>query len=45
MVCPLGQPARLRQEHPVVLPQVTHFRHVPFRTSVKLPQSLQESPS
>jgi hypothetical protein len=45
MACPLGRPAKPRQEHPVVLPQVTHFKHVPFRTSVKLPHSLQESPS
>ncbi len=32
-------------EQPLVAPQVVHFRHVPLRTSVKLPQSLQESPS
>lgn len=32
-------------EHPVVLPQVSHFMHVPFRTSVKLPHSLHISPS
>lgn len=32
-------------EHPVVLPQVSHFRHVPFRTSVKLAHSGQASPT
>lgn len=32
-------------EHPVVLPQVSHFMQVPFRTSVKLPHSLHISPS
>jgi len=32
-------------EHPVVLPHVSHFMHVPFRTSVKLPHSLHISPS
>ncbi len=32
-------------EQPLVAPQVVHFMHVPLRTSVKLPQSLQESPS
>jgi hypothetical protein len=32
-------------EQPVVLPQVMHFRQVPLRTRVKLPQSSQESPS
>jgi hypothetical protein len=38
----LGQCAH---EHPVVLPHVSHFKHVPFRTSVKLPQDSQASPS
>jgi len=33
------------QLHPVVLPQVSHLRHVPLRTSVKLPHSAQASPS
>jgi len=28
-----------RQLHPLVLPQVSHFMQVPFRTSVKLPHS------
>ena len=32
-------------EHPLVDPQVSHFRQVPLRTSVKLPHSPQESPS
>ena len=32
-------------EHPLVDPQVTHFRQVPFRTKVKLPHSEHESPS
>src|SRR3981081_1387650 len=32
-------------EHPVVLPHVSHFMHVPFRTSVKLPHSPHISPS
>ena len=32
-------------EHPVVLPHVSHFMQVPFRTSVKLPHSPQASPS
>jgi cysteine desulfurase len=33
------------QEHPVVVPQVTHFKHVPLRTSVKCPHTAQASPS
>ncbi len=33
------------QLHPVVLPQVSHFMHVPLRTSVKLPHSEHISPS
>jgi hypothetical protein len=32
-------------EHPVVDPHVSHFMHVPFRTSVKLPHSEHISPS
>jgi len=32
-------------EHPVVLPHVSHFMQVPFRTSVKLPHSPHISPS
>ena len=32
-------------EHPLVLPQVSHLRQVPFLTSVKLPQEPQASPS
>ncbi len=27
---------KIAHEHPVVLPHVSHFRHVPFRTIVKL---------
>jgi hypothetical protein len=34
-----------RQLHPVVLPQVSHLRQVPLRSSVKLPHSPQASPS
>jgi hypothetical protein len=33
------------QEHPLVVPQVSHFMQVPLRTSVKLPHSEQASPS
>ncbi len=33
------------QLHPEVVPQVSHFRQVPFRTSVKLPQEEQASPT
>jgi hypothetical protein len=33
------------QLHPVVDPQVSHLRHVPLRSSVKLPHSSQASPS
>jgi hypothetical protein len=33
------------QLHPVVDPQVSHFKHVPFRTSVKFAHSGQDSPS
>lgn len=33
------------QLHPVVEPQVLHFRQVPLRTSVKLPHSPQLSPT
>ena len=32
-------------EHPVVLPHVSHFKHVPLRTSVKFPHSPHISPS
>lgn len=32
-------------EHPLVEPQVSHFRQVPLRTIVKLPHSEQLSPS
>ena len=32
-------------EQPLVLPQVSHFRHVPLRTMVKFPHSEQLSPS
>jgi hypothetical protein len=33
------------QLHPLVPPQVSHLRHVPLRTRVKLPHSRQLSPS
>jgi hypothetical protein len=33
------------QLQPLVLPQVSHFRQVPFRTIVKFPHSEQFSPS
>src|ERR1700678_2964838 len=33
------------QLHPVVPPQVSHFKHVPLRTMVKLPHSGQASPT
>jgi len=33
------------QLHPLVPPQVSHFKHVPFLTIVKLPHSPQASPS
>ena len=33
------------QLHPVVLPHVSHFRHVPFRTRVKFAHSGQLSPT
>ena len=32
-------------EHPVVLPHVSHFMQVPFRTRVKFPHSPHISPS
>ena len=35
----------LSYEHPVVLPHVSHFMHVPFLTKVKFPHSPQASPS
>jgi len=34
-----------RQLHPLVPPQVSHLRQVPLRTRVKLPHSVQLSPS
>ena len=33
-----------RQLHPLVPPHVSHFKHVPFRTKVKLPQDSHASP-
>ena len=33
------------QLHPVVIPHVSHFIQVPFRTSEKCPHSLHISPS
>jgi hypothetical protein len=36
---------RSSYEHPVVLPQVSHFMQVPLRSSVKFPHSPQASPS
>jgi len=33
------------QEHPLVLPHVSHFRHVPFRTIVKFWHSEQATPT
>lgn len=35
----------LIQLHPVVLPHVSHFKHVPLRTSVKFKHSVHISPS
>jgi hypothetical protein len=32
-------------EHPLVAPQVSHFKQVPLRIRVKLPHSSQLSPS
>ena len=41
-----GPPASgARQLQPLVSPQVSHFRHVPFRTIVHWPQFRQGSPS
>jgi aldehyde dehydrogenase (NAD+) len=37
--------ARRAYEHPVVDPQVSHFRQVPLRTRVECPQAGQGSPS
>ncbi len=37
--------AQATQLHPVVPPQVSHFKQVPLRTMVKLPQSGQDSPT
>ena len=39
------QCGRKAHEQPDVVPQVSHFRQVPLRTSVKLPQSAHGSPS
>ena len=36
--------SRHHQLHPVVVPQVSHFKHVPFRTMVKLLHSVHWSP-
>jgi hypothetical protein len=36
---------RIDYEQPVVPPQLSHFRHVPFRTRVSEPHSGQGSPS
>lgn len=33
------------QLHPLVSPQLSHFKHTPLRTSVNEPQALQGSPS
>jgi hypothetical protein len=43
----LQGPEKIRgaYEHPLVLPHVSHFRQVPFRTIVKFPHSPQASPS
>ena len=41
---PLSGACLVAQEQPVVEPQVTHFRQVPFLTMVKLPQLPQASP-
>src|SRR4029079_6996300 len=44
-----GRPAEsdpnYSQLHPLVPPQVSHLRQVPLRTRVKLPHSVQLSPS
>src|SRR5205807_10621212 len=45
---PNGQPpesSHLAHEHPVVLPHVSHFMQVPFRTGEKCPHSPHISPS
>ncbi|MFI5012637.1 MAG: nucleotidyl transferase AbiEii/AbiGii toxin family protein [Hyphomicrobiales bacterium] len=39
------RPVGIVQLHPVVAPHVSHFRHVPLRTSVKLAHSGQASPT
>jgi hypothetical protein len=36
--------SKIHQLHPVVAPQVSHFKHVPLLTSVKLLHSGQASP-
>ncbi|MFB0490004.1 hypothetical protein ABIE45_002590 [Methylobacterium sp. OAE515] len=42
--CLTPQHRYLAYEQPVVLPQVSHFRQVPFRTSVKFAHSGHNSP-
>ena len=42
---PVGPAPKFRQLQPVVVPQLSHFRHVPFLTSVKFPQLPHASPS
>jgi hypothetical protein len=41
----ISNEAGLNQEQPEVAPQVMHFKHVPFLTSVRLPHSWHASPS
>ena len=41
----LGPALPCDQLQPLVAPQVSHLRQVPFRTRVKLPHSVQLSPS
>ena len=40
-----GFPLSVPQLHPVVLPHVSHFKQIPFRTMVKFPHSGQASPT
>jgi hypothetical protein len=42
---PTKQSGLIAHEHPVVLPHVSHFMQVPFRTSEKCPHSPHISPS
>src|SRR6185503_1292597 len=42
---PAGSDPNYSQLHPLVPPQVSHLRQVPLRTRVKLPHSVQLSPS